>query len=74
MSMSLDNLGWFYRGVVSQQSPSGSEPIDRFIYLSLSFLTFLGSFVLAKWLVSFARFILSVFVVPGKNVSNSIIR
>ena len=71
MPLSLDNLGWFYRGDTSpQDSPATNKAISTF----LSFTAILGIFVVATWTFSLVRLISSLYILPGRKVQPPLMR
>ena len=67
MAPSIHNFAYFYTGKYQQRfgSPSMEE---KLVYALLSSLTLLGAYFFTIWLISFVRFLLSVYVLPGKPV------
>ena len=60
MAPSIQNLGWFYNNGNVQQPAIQS--------LFLTGLTLLGAYIFTIWLISYIRFLLSLYVLPGKPV------
>ena len=60
MAPSIQNLGWFYKNEGVQQPAMQS--------LFLTGLTLLGAYIFTIWLISYIRFLLSLYVLPGKQV------
>ena len=71
MSSKLDNLGWYYRGIMEQTVLP--ESLDHWIvYYVLVTFTVAGLFTISARLIQFVRLMLSLFVLPGEPVSLSL--
>ena len=71
MSSKLDNLGWYYRGIMEQTALP--ESLDHWIvYYVLVTFTVAGLFTISARLIQFVRLMLSLFVLPGEPVSLSL--
>lgn len=71
MSSKLDNLGWYYRGIMEQTVLP--ESLDHWIvYYVLVTFTIVGFFTISARLIHFVRLMLSLFVLPGEPVSLSL--
>lgn len=63
MAPSIQNLGWFYKNEGVQQPAMQS--------LFLTGLTLLGAYIFTIWFISYIRFLLSLYVLPGTQVRSA---